>query len=283
MRLARVDLVTLAQLEAYDPELAAARRNRTTVEYYFTCKPVLMRYVLEHFEAPSRVTYLDSDLCYFNNPASLDKEIEGSSVALTPHRFSKGVEDRRRYGIFNAGWVSASVGDEGAEFLKWWRQSCIDWCRTIVERDRFADQKYLDRVPGLFPRCHVVTSPGSNVGPWNVAGRGFVVSEGKLLIDGGPLVFYHFHAFRRVWWRFYDSGLLGYGAPLTPMLRDYLYSPYLHALTRLEKKALQVSAGARGGTAGRFGRQGIVDRWRPRSSPRVIWGLLRSRTGMFLY
>src|ERR1700722_721748 len=36
-----VRLVTPAELEAQIPGLAAARENRSTVEYYFTCVPAL--------------------------------------------------------------------------------------------------------------------------------------------------------------------------------------------------------------------------------------------------
>ncbi len=85
------------------------------MEYYFTSKSVLMNYVLEHFEGAARITYLDADLYYFDDPGLLEKEIEGSSVALTPHAFPRKLAERERYGKFNAGWLSASAdGARGA-------------------------------------------------------------------------------------------------------------------------------------------------------------------------
>ena len=38
----------LRDLEVADPRLAAARRDRTVMEYYFTCTPALPLYLLEH-------------------------------------------------------------------------------------------------------------------------------------------------------------------------------------------------------------------------------------------
>ncbi len=47
------------------------------------------------------------------------------------------------------------------------------------------------------------------------------------MLDDAPLVFYHFHHLRRMFWRLYDTGLSAYGARLTPEIRDLLYRPYL--------------------------------------------------------
>lgn len=273
--LPQVDLVSLGQLHLYDPELAQAEQNRTRVEYYFTSKSVLMNYVLDHFEKPERVTYLDSDLFYFNDPALLENEVEGSSIALTPHAFPGRLAERERYGKFNAGWVSAGADPEGRAFLQWWRRQCIDWCMVKVEPHRFADQKYLDQVPGVFPNCRVVNFGGANVAPWNLAGRRIDLTAEALCIDAAPLIFYHFHGVRRVAWRFYDSGLLAYGVALTPAIRRYLYRPYLDALARQESKANQIAA-----ETGAQRREGEI-RGGASGKARVFWGLLRSGTGLF--
>lgn len=238
-----VDLVTVETLEAWDPGLAHARANRTRVEYYFTCKPVLMAYVLQHSQSPSRVTYLDSDLFYFSPPTALDAELAGTSVALTPHRFPLNLYERRKYGEFNAGWVSAAADSEGREFLKWWRDRCIDWCQMTVEPDRFADQKYLDRVPSMFFRAHALVHPGANVAPWNLATHSLRERDGRPMIDDQPLIFFHFHGLRKILGNLYDSGLLEYGLTLTPELRTNIFRPYVESIERWERRLREEVSG----------------------------------------
>src|SRR5258706_9852759 len=80
LELEDVKLVSTEALEAWDPDLVRARTNRSKVEYYFTCKPVLMAYVIRHSPDAARVTYLDSDLCYFSATEMLDPELAGTSV-----------------------------------------------------------------------------------------------------------------------------------------------------------------------------------------------------------
>jgi len=229
LNLPRTELIDIAALEAGDPELARARKNRTPVEYYFTCKPVLLGHVLRE-AGVQRVDYLDSDIAFFSDPASLERTIAASSVALSPHRFDAANAGRERYGRFNAGWVSVSGGEEGRRFLAWWRSLCLEWCRTSVEETRFGDQKYLDRVPGLFPSALAVSHPGVNLGPWNVGGSRIEAASQGVTVDGQPLVFFHFHGTRRMLFNLHESGLHDYGVALTPAIRDGIYRPYVSDL-----------------------------------------------------
>jgi hypothetical protein len=271
LRLPGLQPIPLALLEKADPELAATRAARSAAEYYFTCKSALMRHVLAENRAAARVTYLDSDLCYFDTPASLEREIEGSSVALTPHRFPPHLADRARYGEYNAGWISVAADAEGRAFLDWWRRSCIASCSMTLEGERFADQGYLNQVPRRFPRTRVVTHPGANVGPWRIAHHRLDAREGRVTLDDVPLVFYHFHHLRRMFWRLYDTGLSAYGAGLTPAMRDLLYRPYLREVA---------------GAADRVRRLGSADCERPLSRAslpatlRIVYELARTGNGI---
>src|SRR5574341_885502 len=74
LALPHVELIRADSLEDWDPELRTARSNRSAPEFYFTCKPVLLRYVLANFDAGVRVTYLDSDLYFFSNPGPVEHE-----------------------------------------------------------------------------------------------------------------------------------------------------------------------------------------------------------------
>jgi hypothetical protein len=279
LRLGKADLVTIDTLEQWDPELRRVRPERTRAEYYFTCKPALALWALERHPGARRITYLDSDLYYFADPGEIDQEIAGSSVALSPHRFAPHLSERVQYGQFNAGWVSASADDEGRAFLDWWRARCIEWCKFAVEGSRFADQKYLDQVPKLFPRAVAVAHPGLNAAQWNLAGLNLTVTDGRAQLNGKPLVCFHFHGVKQVLGRLHDSGLLGYGLRLTPLLRDLIFRPYLAALAQAEaqlreRAGLSLTAPKRDGYAEElrdFGRRF-----------RLGYQLVRSGTGVLM-
>jgi hypothetical protein len=102
-----------------------------------------------------------------------------------------------RFGIYNVGWVSVRRCEEGIKALRWWRERCIEWCHDFVDGDRFADQRYLDRLPGLFPHVHVIQHLGANLAPWNRV----------------------FHA------------------PFSELMRQRIYQPYIVALDAAELEA----------------------------------------------
>ena len=231
LALPNMELVSLPLLEKWDPDLVRARSERTTVEYYFTCKPVLMKFLAEKYANARWITYLDSDLFYFADPRILEREYAHSTVALTPHRFPPRLSERNQFGRFNAGWVSTSCGEEGRRFIEWWRVRCIEWCQLEAQVERFGDQKYLDQVPGLFKDVAILDHVGANLAPWNVDGLDIRGSGDGVAVDGKPLVFYHFHGVRKVLGRLYDSGLQGYGVQLPAELRKCLYRPYLAKLS----------------------------------------------------
>ena len=59
------------------------------------------------------------------------------------------------------------------------------------------DQKYLDEWPDLYPNCHIIQHIGAGVAPWNYAQYSFSSgSDENILVEGTPLIFYHFHQFQ---------------------------------------------------------------------------------------
>ncbi|MEX2150261.1 MAG: hypothetical protein WD793_08590 [Steroidobacteraceae bacterium] len=230
-----VELLSLAELEAQDPGLRAVRGGRTPPEYYFTSKPVLMARLLRDYPDTERLSYLDSDLFFFSPAAALEHELAGSAIAVAPHKLAARNAHFAQFGRFNAGWVSVGAGPESQRFLAWWRERCIECCRLVVEDARFGDQKYLDRVPGLFPGARVVQHPGVNAGPWSLDARRVALTAGGVLIEDRPLVFFHFHFLRRLLFGLYDSGLYEFGVELTRAIRRGIYEPYLSELARHER------------------------------------------------
>ena len=56
--------IRLADIEAFDPEFARCRDNRSRVEYIFTLSPVLPLYLFHRHPEIQVLNYLDSDLFF---------------------------------------------------------------------------------------------------------------------------------------------------------------------------------------------------------------------------
>lgn len=261
--LPRIRVIPLSQLEAYDSELKAIESTRSRVEYYFTCSPCLPRYLI-HAHGLDLVTYLDSDLWFYSDPEVVFNALADDSVAIIPHRFTgASAASHAKHGKFNVGWLSFRADTNGMTCLEWWRARCIEWCYDRVEADRYADQKYLDRFPELFDGVVAITHTGANLAPWNVSASTIEISDGLLLTDGNPLVFFHFQGLRKLSATVYDSNLTSYGARMTPALRDGVFLPYIAALRRAEAIVAPVLANAIGAPSLR--RAGL-SQWRLRAS-----------------
>jgi len=172
LRIPNVVLISLVEFEQEDSQLVEVKKLRSTVEYYFTCKASLIKYVLGENPDCERVTYLDSDLFFFSDPIQLDNEIAASSVAVIDHHFSPGNQRLNKYGRFNAGWLSIRNDITGLQCIEWWRSRCLEWCYDYVDNDRYADQKYLEKFPALFNSI-IVHNIGANLAPWNIGNYNF--------------------------------------------------------------------------------------------------------------
>jgi hypothetical protein len=222
--------IAIEELEAYDRPLAAVKTDRRPVEYYFTCTPALPVFLFETRAGIDLLTYIDADLFFFESPQPIFDEIGAASVAIIEHRFPAHLRDFERYGIYNVGWVSFRRDEAGQECVRWWRERCIEWCYDRYEDSRFADQKYLDDWPRRFRNVVSLQHLGANVAPWNVMQYRVESVKGRVFIDGTPLIFYHFHGFRRRNRWLYDTYLAAYGAVAGRVLRTRVYRRYARAL-----------------------------------------------------
>src|ERR1700761_3656071 len=174
------------ELETGDPGLGAARGDgRSTIEYYFTLKPSLIAATFAKWPDAGIVSYVDGDLWFASPLAPLMAEMDDHSVLLTPHRFPAKRAKHEQYGLYNAGWISFRRDETGLAALAWWREQVLNWCGDHVEedKDRFDDQRYLNRLPTLFPRVRISQLIGANAAPWNAGDRDFIPRDGVLYID----------------------------------------------------------------------------------------------------
>lgn len=233
MALPRMTVVTLAEFE--NEHLLAVKPTRSRGEYCWTCASHIIGHALEIFRL-SEVTYLDADLYFFSDPAPLLDEFHatGGSVLLTEHRYTPRYKKFIRIsGIFCVQFITFRNDANGLSALHWWQERCLEWCYAKPEDGKFGDQKYLDDWPARFSGIHILQNLGGGVAPWNIQQYRLEKQGGQLLIDGLPVIFYHFHNYR-----WYENGCHWLGNyRLGPLVVDLLYRPYVRAL---EATILQV-------------------------------------------
>jgi hypothetical protein len=244
LKLPGVVPIRLPDFEQGDGALLRAKENRTLVEYYFTCTPSLVLYVLRNWPEIDSIAYLDADLWFFADPSPLYEEVREHSIGIIPHRFPPQLQALVQHGIYNVGWLWFRRDEAGLACLQWWRKRCLEWCYDRVEDGRFADQKYLDDWPQRFPGVAVIQHKGANLAPWNLSNYRIRYDGSRVLVDGDELIFYHFHGLRqrRPW--LYDTGLGSYKTTLTSVVRRHIYIPYIRELNRCSQSLTFVPAPA---------------------------------------
>ena len=230
-------LIKLEDLERGDNALLEAKKNRSLIEYYFTCTPSLMLYVLNQDPGISLLTYLDADLFFFDSPQKISEETRNASIAIVPHRFPKQYRFLEIHGIYNVGWVSFRRDEEGLRCAKRWREQCIEWCYDYCEEKRFGDQKYLDEWPSLYKNLVIIRQKGTDLVPWNVLQYKISHKDGSVFIDRDPLIFYHFHALKFIKSWLIHPNLLSPGFQSFDPVMKLIYQPYLEVLGRMQAKA----------------------------------------------
>jgi len=237
LALPEVRLITLEQLEQFEPQLTEAKKNRTAIEYFFTCTPVLPLFAFESEPATDAVTYVDGDMLVFHPLDEVWNEIAGSSIAIVAHRFPQALKALEQWGIFNVGWLTFRRDANARTCLEWWRDQCLEWCYDRLEDGKFADQKYLDDWPERFPGVKVISHPGVNLAPWNLGGHQLALENDRITVDGRPLLIFHFHGLKQRARSLFDPQLLRYSVQADPFLTEKIYAPYLRKLTVLAGKA----------------------------------------------
>jgi hypothetical protein len=232
MKLKGVKVVALKDFE--DKELLAVKPARHSVEYYWTCTPTWVLYVIKKSQ-PKYAVFLDADLFFYSNPDDGVDEIGKKSLLAVEHRFPKGREGMAKTsGRFNVAFNVFKNDKIGVKCLKRWRKQCLDWCYWKLEDGKLGDQMYLDEWPKLYGKDLVVSKNiGVDTAPWNV-GQYKISKKGKsVLVNKTRLVCYHFHQFQIIGPSHF-SRILGY--TLSRDVIKYIYEPYEDELKRQYKK-----------------------------------------------
>ena len=231
-----VRVIRLAEVEAGDPELAAAKANRSRIEYYFTLQPCWPHWLLTNRPEIDRVTAIDADTAFFSSPMPVFTAMDaaGASALITGHRFPNWGVHYEQHGKFNAGFFSIRRDAAGLACLADWRARSLVWCYDRVEDGKYGCQRYLDDWTGRFGAAVLVLGhPGVNLAPWNWAAHRCEVGPGadaSVRVDGQPLILFHFARFWPIfgtWW--WQSGQLDHDV-MPARLRNAIYGPYWRLL-----------------------------------------------------
>lgn len=165
--LPNVRLLYIGDLET--KELLSIKPDRTKGEYCWTLSPFAPKFIFEVDRDIDRVTYIDADLWFRNNPNEIFAEFEssGKSVLITEHHYAPEYDQSSKSGKYCVQFMTFTKND--GEFVRqWWQDRCIEWCFARFEDGKFGDQKYLDDWTQRFPKhVHVLKNAELILAPWN--------------------------------------------------------------------------------------------------------------------
>ncbi|WP_246238785.1 glycosyltransferase family 4 protein [Paenibacillus anseongensis] len=146
------------------------------------------------------VFYIDPDIYLYDRLAEVEEAlIEGNLMVLTPHLTGFLNDDKKpseqnilQAGTYNLGFLAVSKQKETNIFLNWWKSKLEFDCTVDIANGLFVDQKWMDLVPGFFPRVKILHHPGYNVAYWNLNHRNVKYINDSYHVNEERLVFFHF-------------------------------------------------------------------------------------------
>jgi hypothetical protein len=190
--------IQLSDIEEEHEELLNVKKNRSTIEYYFTLSPILPLYLLKKYNL-LHICTLDADILFLNSPEKIFNKLNEYSIIITPHKFSNENIDKQRYGVYNVSFQIFKNNKIGLKCLEYWKSQCLEYCSDKLDiiNNRFADQKYLDNWNELYPNeVFSLNDNTSGLAPWNLDNYNLKVENNQFYSNEEKIIFYHFHQFK---------------------------------------------------------------------------------------
>lgn len=185
-----------------DEEHSAWAMMHDVVELCTAIKPFVMSKLLKSYDS---VLYIDPDIKVYNSLDNIYNNLDKYDCILAPHlntldNTKNNIVDHElsilKHGIYNLGFLGLSNSANGIEINEFWRSRCYYFCERNSDRGVFTDQKFFDLVPFYFNNVYIDKSSGIDVASWNLFERKISISSnGTLLANDVPLIFYHFSSF----------------------------------------------------------------------------------------
>ena len=218
------------------PELTEARKNRSRAEFCWTCGSVVTYIFFEKYNL-AEITYLDSDLMFFNSPLVIQKELEqnNASIGLSPHFINNTL-----FGIYCVQYVYFKRDQNGIACLNWWKDECLKWCYSQLEDGKYGDQKYLDYMHQNFEGVVDIENRGAGIANWNMEQYKYNFTNRSLIHKGKqyPIVFFHYNGLNVT----VKDGRLSFvhGKYFTETVVKGFINPYAELLTIVYKDYLHI-------------------------------------------
>ena len=173
----------------------------SVLELSTAVKPWLLRHLMSETGRP--ITYLDPDIRIYGSLAPLEELAREHGAVLTPHNTTPIPADGRRpsqvdimiAGVYNLGYVSVAPRAEVDWLINWWADRLERDCRVDPAWGYFVDQRWFDLAPGFLSDVAIVRDPEYNVAYWNLHDRKLERHDGRYLVNGQALGFFHFSGF----------------------------------------------------------------------------------------
>lgn len=235
------NVILVKEEEILDEELRRIKEVRSRAEYCWTCTPVIIQYVLEHFKV-RECTYIDADMCFYASPQILMDEIVNSrcSVSMIEHRFPDNITKKTNlkfHGKYCVEFNTFFNDKKGKKVLDWWKSKCIESCSMKLYEKSFGDQKYLEEwIPLFGNNIYEIQNLGAGVAPWNIVDYKYNgKKEGKIIVcykdkKEYPLIFYHFQNLRFIKEGKVNISVYNEIGKIDKRIVDVLYDDYIEQL-----------------------------------------------------
>lgn len=228
INLPRVHIITPSEFE--DASLKKAKKDRSLVEYFWTCTPSLSLYVLKKQPQLTHLVYVDADMFFYSSPLPAFKELGDKEILTVEHRYPDSQKSREATsGRFNVGFQIFKQAPQSIKCLRRWRNQCLDWCYARQEDGKYGDQVYLNEWPELYDQLVISKNLGLNAAPWNITQYKVASKRTGVYIESNKLICYHFHQFDILGPDKFDY-ILGY--KLSPVVSKNIYDSYAQEITK---------------------------------------------------
>lgn len=242
----RITVIKLRELEDRYPELLSVKSERSKAEYFFTCSPLIIEFLLDKFSLKT-VIYVDADLYFYKSPEIIIEEMNNHSVLITEHGYYPPLKKMPK-GKYCVQFIPFKNDDSGNEVLNDWKRKCLDWCYMREEDGKWADQGYLNEWIDLFPDSVIVMkNKGAGIASWNLEGYEFYKETAELKAFSKEIkkrvdvIFFHFHGVK-----IYKNGLISAGISKSKKnVYRLVYKNYIKKLNDKEKEILAMGGASR--------------------------------------
>ena len=170
----------------------------SVVELNTAVKPLFLEYLFS--KGYSTVIYLDPDILIFHSFSGIEGLLEHYDIILTPHITTPLPEDGYTQtdhdilcsGAYNLGFLALKNSPEARRLIAWWQKKLENSCYSRVEEGLFTDQKWMDLAPSFCDNLLILKDKTYNVAFWNIHERRVERKGGPWLVNGEPIIFFHF-------------------------------------------------------------------------------------------